>query len=130
MALERGKRSSRPRGVSRLDDQRAARDAVVFEEVVARILEEVVGRDVNALKLSVEELVPRVGSVERLRKAARLAGARRGWKKTHTTKVIDHDGVEWLIMYEVGPDVRLVGGMDPRLRRALSDLASMLDDPG
>ena len=63
-----------------------------------------------------------LGSVERLRKAGRLAGARYGWTKTRTTKVVDDAGAEWLVVYEYGPRFRLVGEIDPKLRRAIMQL--------
>ena len=77
---------------------------------------------VSALKVPVDEFVSVLGSLERLRKAGRLAGARYGWTKTGTTKVVDDAGVEWLVLYEYGPRFRLVGEIDPKLQLAMMNL--------
>jgi len=62
-------------GVAYLGARRAERDEQTLERVVERIHEEVVRQGVSALKLPVDPLVSTAGSLERLRKAARRAGA-------------------------------------------------------
>lgn len=126
MTTKRGEQTggaaSRAGGVANLDARRAARDAQVFEQVVEQIHGELVRQGVSALKIPVDAFVPAAGSLERLRRAARLAGARYGWAKTRTTKVVDDGGVEWLVMGDFGPDLGLVDGTNPRLRRVIQGL--------
>lgn len=130
MTAKRGDQARAARGkVARLDDRRAARDAQRLEEVADGILDQLIRRDVDAIKLPIEELLPLTGSLQRLRKAARIAGSRRGFKKTITTKMVDEDGREWLAVCDAGHDLKVVGEMDPRLRRALEALDTVWEDP-
>jgi hypothetical protein len=95
-----GANRSRENAIAHLDTRRAERNEHALELVVVRIHEELERQGVSALKLPVAPLVSAAGSLVRLRKAARLAGARYGWTKTRTTKVIDDDDFEWLVMYD------------------------------